>query len=84
MMGNDGQDQAIFALIHAAKYREAFRLGEPDTAALATIFREMEFKRFQEKYPLESDLSAKNYTAVTDRKALEELSKALAENLWKL
>jgi len=51
----------------------------PDANHLARLFRDLEFRKLQEDYPVVSDLSAKDYRVVRDAAALE----ALAEKLEK-
>ncbi|MFW6335254.1 MAG: DNA polymerase I, partial [Desulfosalsimonas sp.] len=46
----------------------------PDNARLARLFRDLEFRRLQEMYPVVSDLSAKDYRGVFDKKALDGLA----------
>jgi DNA polymerase-1 len=49
----------------------------PDLNSLAKLFRELEFRKLQELYPVTSDLSQKDYIAVRDKTALEKLVKKL-------
>ncbi|MCF8027843.1 MAG: DNA polymerase I [Desulfobacteraceae bacterium] len=51
----------------------------PDANHLARLFRDLEFRKLQEDYPVVSDLSAKDYRVVRDAAGLE----ALAEKLEK-
>jgi DNA polymerase-1 len=54
-----------------------YRIKDPDTAALSTLFAEMEFRQLQAAFPRESDLSNKTYRAVM---TVDELD-ALIEDL---
>ncbi len=56
---------------------DSLKLVPPDRAALAQLFKELEFKRLQDAFPVETDLSQKDYGAVTTMAELE----ALVENL---
>ncbi len=49
----------------------------PDSKRLAKLFRDLEFRKLQELYPVTSDLSAKDYQAVCDKAALDDLVKKL-------
>ena len=51
----------------------ALRLSGPDTAALAALFKELEFRQLQHAVPKAADLSAKDYRVVLDAAALAEL-----------
>jgi len=52
---------------------EKFKIKEPDTASLTKLFKKLEFRQLQKAYPEKSDLSNKNYRAITDKDALAEL-----------
>ncbi|MFH0994046.1 MAG: DNA polymerase I [Pseudomonadota bacterium] len=52
---------------------EDFKANPPDTAALAKLFKTLEFRQLQQEYPVPSDLTRKNYTAVMTREALNQL-----------
>jgi DNA polymerase-1 len=52
---------------------EDFRISTPDTAALAHLFKTLEFRQLQQEYPVVSDLTRKSYTAVFTREELERL-----------
>ena len=52
---------------------EQCKLKKPDTAALAKLFKKLEFRQLQKAYPEKSDLSRKNYRAIMDETALTEL-----------
>ncbi len=52
---------------------EQCKLKKPDTAALAKLFKKLEFRQLQKAYPEKSDLSRKNYRAIMDENALTEL-----------
>ncbi len=54
-----------------------FKLTEPDNTVLSQIFKELEFKQLQQDFPRKTDLSHKNYTAVTDNATLDRLAAAL-------
>ncbi|MFP3998457.1 MAG: DNA polymerase I [Desulfobacterales bacterium] len=58
---------------------ETFARKEPDNQKLARLFKELEFRRLQELYPVISDLSAKNYRTVRDEAALEGLIERLRD-----
>ncbi|MFW5930565.1 MAG: DNA polymerase I [Desulfosalsimonas sp.] len=51
----------------------------PDNQRLAGLFKELEFRRLQELYPVVSDLSAKDYRGVRDREALDAMIEKLRE-----
>ncbi|MFW6011005.1 MAG: DNA polymerase I [Desulfosalsimonas sp.] len=51
----------------------------PDNGKLARLFKDLEFRRLQELYPVASDLSVKDYRAVCDRQALDDLIEKLRE-----
>ncbi len=48
-------------------------LREADSSFLFELFSELGFRKYQQMYPKESDLSSKKYHAVTDKKALKKL-----------
>ena len=50
-----------------------FDIKPPDTAALSKLFQTLEFRQLQQSVSAKSDLSDKQYQAVTDKKALSEL-----------
>ncbi len=52
---------------------QALRLTGPDRAALAALFRELEFRQLQHSVPQAADLSGKDYRAVLEPTALAEL-----------
>ena len=52
---------------------EQCKLKKPDTAALAKLFKKLEFRQLQKAYPEKSDLSRKNYRAIMDENALTAL-----------
>ena len=52
----------------------------PDAVALGRLFRDLEFRSLQERFPLETDLSHKEYTTVTDEKTLDALLKDLEQS----
>ncbi|SHJ15091.1 DNA polymerase I [Desulfatibacillum alkenivorans DSM 16219] len=58
---------------------EKLRIQEPDSQKLAKLFSELEFRDLSKAYPVKTDLSKKEYTALTT----EEDLKALAESLEK-
>jgi DNA polymerase-1 len=49
------------------------KLKEPDSGALARLFKKLEFRQLQKAYPEKSDLSHKHYRAIMDESALAEL-----------
>jgi DNA polymerase-1 len=49
----------------------------PDKKQLAEIFRELEFRQLQKLYPVERDLSKKDYRAILDCRALDTLVQKL-------
>ncbi|MCU0598159.1 MAG: DNA polymerase I [Desulfobacterales bacterium] len=57
----------------------SFRMGVPDNARLAKLFRELEFRQLQKAYPAPEDLSQKKYHAVTDEGGLSELIQILKD-----
>ncbi len=52
---------------------EPFRCQPPDTAALASLFKELEFSQLQKLFSSEADHSGKRYAAVTDMAVLKAL-----------
>ncbi len=52
---------------------EGFKIQPADTAALARIFKTLEFRQLQQDFPMSSDLSQKRYTAITTPDALKAL-----------
>ncbi|MBI5593401.1 MAG: DNA polymerase I [Deltaproteobacteria bacterium] len=52
---------------------EDFRARTPDTAALAKLFKTLEFRQLQQEYPVPADLSQKSYAAVMTREELNQL-----------
>jgi len=56
---------------------EDFQISEPDKAALAGLFKSLEFRQLQQIFPEKQDLSHKNYRAVVDTAQLDELIKKL-------
>lgn len=57
----------------------AFRVTPPDNNKLAKIFQELEFRQLQKDFPVESDLSDKQYQAVLDEAALSDLIARLSK-----
>ncbi|MCF8026536.1 MAG: DNA polymerase I [Desulfobacteraceae bacterium] len=51
----------------------------PDNKKLARMFRDLEFRRLQELYPVVSDLSLKDYQGVTDEAALDAMVEKLRD-----
>lgn len=49
---------------------ETLKLAPPDTDKLPLLFRDLEFRRLQEQFPLQSNLEKKDYQAITDEKTL--------------
>jgi len=56
---------------------EDFQISEPDKAALAGLFKSLEFRQLQQLFPEKQELSHKNYRAVVDTAQLDELIKKL-------
>ncbi len=54
---------------------EDFTIQAPDTAKLAKLFKELEFRQLQQAFPVRTDLAEKNYCAIRN---LDELSELLA------
>ena len=52
---------------------DRFQRAEPDAAALAELFKELEFSQLQKRFPVERDEPSKRYRAVTDAAALQSL-----------
>jgi DNA polymerase I len=52
---------------------EDFKARSPDTAALARLFKTLEFRQLQQEYPVPADLSRKRYSAVMNREMLNQL-----------
>ncbi|MCP4108587.1 MAG: DNA polymerase I [Desulfobacteraceae bacterium] len=52
---------------------EDLKLKSPDNAKLSRLFKELEFRQLQKDYPVPSDLSKKNYTAIYDTSAIANL-----------
>jgi DNA polymerase-1 len=51
----------------------AFKLESPDTAALAELFKTLEFRQLQQAMSQKADLSRKDYQAILDEEALADL-----------
>ncbi len=58
---------------------DQFRLPAPDKKALSELFREFEFRQLQQIFPLETDLSGKQYFPVLDMESLDHLVLELGE-----
>lgn len=58
---------------------EDFKIPPPDTAALAKLFKTLEFRQLQQEYPVPSDLTRKHYAAVMTREELNRLVLNLSE-----
>jgi len=56
---------------------ESFKLGAPDHDRLGRLFDTLEFRRFQQRFPVPRDLSSKSYQAVLDDNALVSLTRHL-------
>ncbi len=52
-------------------------LQKADSSFLFELFSELEFRKYQQMYPKESDLSSKKYHSVTDKEALRKLVNVL-------
>lgn len=48
-----------------------------DSLLLFELFSELEFRKYQQMYPKKSDISSKNYIAVTEKKQVEKLVEEL-------
>jgi DNA polymerase I len=53
------------------------KIGEPDTATLADLFKELEFSQLQRLFPKQTDLSKKDYHAIQDMASLTALVEKL-------
>jgi DNA polymerase-1 len=51
----------------------SFKASPPDREKLVSLFKRLEFRRLQQRFPLESDLSKKKYEAILHEKALKAL-----------
>jgi DNA polymerase-1 len=51
----------------------SFKASPPDRERLASLFKTLEFRRLQQKFPVKGDLSQKIYSAMMDDKALKSL-----------
>jgi len=58
---------------------EDFRAQSPDTAALAKLFKTLEFRQLQQEFPVPADLTRKRYTAVMTFEELNQLVSILSE-----
>ncbi len=56
----------------------SFRINPPDSAMLSKIFAELEFRKLQQMFPVEADLSGKRYICVQDEQELKLLSSKLS------
>ena len=52
---------------------ESFMVQAPDHALLSQLFKELEFRQLQQAFPVETDLSQKNYAAIMDKDELRSL-----------
>ncbi len=52
---------------------EDFKANSPDTAALAKLFKTLEFRQLQQDYPVPADLTRKHYAAVMTLEELDQL-----------
>ncbi|MFW6080497.1 MAG: DNA polymerase I [Desulfosalsimonas sp.] len=59
---------------------DAFSRKPPDNRHLARLFRDLEFRRLQDLYPVVSDLSGKDYRGIQDEASLEELVEKLKKS----
>jgi DNA polymerase-1 len=50
-----------------------FKVHPPDPSALSALFKELEFRQLQRRFPEQADLSKKSYQAVHDQEALKRL-----------
>ncbi len=57
----------------------SFRVIGPDNAKLAKIFQKLEFRQLQKNFPVESDLSGKQYHAILDERSLSDLIDRLSK-----
>lgn len=51
----------------------SFKLSPPDSRKLAELFKTLEFRKLQQRFPVQRGLSKKDYQAIVDDKALESL-----------
>ncbi len=58
---------------------EDFKANPPDSAALAKLFKTLEFRQLQQEYPVPADLSQKHYAAVMTREELNQLVSILPD-----
>ena len=78
---SDHKDQAFLSrslvTIHTdvplLVHLEDFKANSPDTAALAKLFKTLEFRQLQQDYPVPADLTRKHYAAVMTREELDQL-----------
>ena len=78
---SDHKDQAFLSrslvTIHTdvplPVHLEDFKANSPDTAALAKLFKTLEFRQLQQDYPVPDDLTRKHYAAVMTREELDQL-----------
>jgi len=82
----DHKDQAFLSrslvTIHTdvplSVHLEDFKALPPDTAALAKLFKTLEFRQLQQEYPVPADLTQKHYAAVMTREELNQLVSTLS------
>jgi len=58
---------------------EDFKMPSPNKAALANLFKTLEFRQLQQEFPISSDLTRKHYTAVTTTDGLNRLITDLSD-----
>jgi DNA polymerase-1 len=58
---------------------EDFKVPPPDTAALAKLFKALEFRQLQQAYPVPADLTQKDYAAVMTPEELNQLVSILSD-----
>ena len=56
---------------------EEFVVQAPDNALLAQLFKDLEFRQLQQAFPVQTDLSQKNYAAILEKDELGKLIKRL-------
>jgi len=55
----------------------SLKLAGPDREKLASLFKALEFRKLQERFPVRGDLSEKDYRAIVDDKGLQGLIREL-------
>ncbi len=55
----------------------SLKVSAPDTKALGSLFKTLEFRKLQERFPVQGDLSQKDYGVILDNEALQSLIQEL-------